>query len=55
MGALLTEKVVKAIESCIARGDRAEIVPADGGVQVLRVKRETIVKPPKKQGKSGAK
>lgn len=52
MGDLLTEKVVKAIEYCISRGDRAEIVPAAGGVQVLRVKRETIVKPPKKQEKS---
>lgn len=33
---------IKAIESVLAKGDRAEIVPVKDGVKVLRVKRETV-------------
>lgn len=33
---------IKAIESVLAKGDRAEVVPVKGGVKVLRVRRETV-------------
>lgn len=33
---------IKAIESVLARGDRAEVVPVKDGVKVLRVRREEV-------------
>lgn len=35
-------QTIKAIESVISKGDRAEVVPVKDGVKVLRVKRETV-------------
>lgn len=33
---------IKAIESVLAKGDRAEVVPVKDGVKVLRVRREAV-------------
>lgn len=38
----LTNETIKAIETVISKGDRAEVVPVKDGVKVLRVSRETI-------------
>lgn len=35
-------KTIKAIESVLEKGDRAEVVPVKDGVKVLRVRRETV-------------
>lgn len=43
---VIGEDTVKAIESVISKGDRAEVVPVKDGVKVLRVRRETVT--PKK-------
>lgn len=34
---------IKAIESVLAKGDRAEVVPVKDGVKVLRVRREKVM------------
>lgn len=33
---------IRAIESVISKGDRAEVIPVKDGVRVMRVKRETV-------------
>lgn len=33
---------INAIESVLAKGDRAEVVPVKDGVKVLRVRREEV-------------
>lgn len=33
---------IKAIESVIAKGDRAEVIPVKDGVKVLKVHREEV-------------
>lgn len=38
----IDESTIKAIESAISKGDRAEVVPVKGGVKVLRVRKEVI-------------
>lgn len=35
---------IKAIESVLSKGDRAEVVPVKDGVKVLRVRREEVKK-----------
>lgn len=39
----LTTETIKAIETVLSKGDRAEVVPVKDGVKVLRVKRETVI------------
>lgn len=38
----LTQENIKAIESVLSKGERAEVVPVKDGVKVLRVKREAV-------------
>lgn len=38
----LNLETIKAIETVLSKGDRAEVVPVKDGVKVLRVKRETV-------------
>ncbi len=33
---------IKAIESILARGDRAEVIPTKEGVKVVRIRREVV-------------
>ena len=33
---------IKAIESVLSKGDRAEVIPVKDGVRVMRVRRETV-------------
>ena len=38
----LTPAQIEAIERTVSRGDRVEIVPVEGGLRLLRTRRETI-------------
>lgn len=38
----LDENAIKAIETVLAKGDRAEVIPVKDGVKVMRVKREVV-------------
>lgn len=38
----LTEEQIKAIESVVAKGDRAEVVPVRDGLMILRTRREKV-------------
>lgn len=38
------EKVIKAAESVLAKGDRVELIPVKDGVKVVRVRREEVEK-----------
>ena len=38
----LTEAQIRAIESVVAMGDRAEVVPVKDGLKILRTRREEI-------------
>lgn len=38
----LDTQSIRAIESVLSKGDRAEVVPVKDGVRVLRVKREEV-------------
>lgn len=40
----MDEKTIKAIESVLAKGDRAELIPVKDGVKVVHIKREEIKK-----------
>ena len=40
----MDEKTIKAIESILAKGDRAELIPVKDGVRVIHIKREEIKK-----------
>lgn len=43
----MDEKTIKAIESVLAKGDRAELIPVKGGVKVIHIKREEVkTRPP---------
>ena len=39
---LMTETVVRAIESILSKGDRAEVIPTKDGVKVVRIRREPV-------------
>lgn len=42
---MVDEKTIKAAESVLARGERVELIPVkDGGVKVVRVRREEVKK-----------
>lgn len=38
----MDEKTIKAIESVLAKGDRAELIPVKDGVKVIHIKREEV-------------
>lgn len=38
----MDEKTIKAIESVLAKGDRAELIPVKDGVRVIHIKREAV-------------
>ena len=40
----MDEKVIKAAESVLAKGDRVELIPVKDGVKVVRVRREELKK-----------
>ena len=35
-------ETIKAIESILSKGDRAEVIPTKGGVKVVRIRREVV-------------
>lgn len=39
---IMTEAVVRAIESVLSKGDRAEVIPTKDGVKVVRIRREPV-------------
>ena len=41
----MDKDVIAAIEKCLARGDRAEVVPVKDGVKVLQIHRKTVCAP----------
>ena len=38
----LTPTAIKAIESILSKGDRAEVIPTKDGVKVVRIRREPV-------------
>lgn len=38
----MTDKVIKAIEAILAKGDRVELIPTKDGVKIVRIRRELI-------------
>jgi hypothetical protein len=44
MQELLNTKIIQAITSILAKGDRVEIIPTKEGVRIIRVRREEIKK-----------
>ena len=41
----LEREAIAAIEKCLAKGDRAEVVPVKDGVKVLQIHRKTVCAP----------
>lgn len=39
---MIDEKIIKAAESVLAKGDRVELIPVKDGVKVVRVRREEV-------------
>ena len=38
----MTDSIVQAIETILARGDRVELIPTRDGVRVVRIRRESV-------------
>lgn len=38
----MDENTIKSVEFILSRGDRAELIPVNGGVKVMRVRREEV-------------
>ncbi len=38
----MSEQLIKAIESILAKGDRVELIPTKDGVKVVHIKRENV-------------
>lgn len=38
----LDPATIRAIESVLSKGDRAEVIPVKDGIRVMRVKREAV-------------
>lgn len=38
----MDEKTIKAIETVLAKGDRAELIPVKDGVKIIHIKREEV-------------
>ena len=49
----LTKNVIKAIESVLIKGNKAEVIPGKHGIIVKRIKQETVLEP-KKEYNTGA-
>jgi len=43
----MDEKAIKSIETILAKGDQAEVIPVKYGVVVKRIRKETVFEPPK--------
>ena len=39
---MIDEKIIKAIEQVIAKGNRVEIIPVKDGIKIMQIKREEI-------------
>lgn len=39
---ILDDKAKQAIESVLAKGDRAELIPVKDGVKIIHIKREEV-------------
>lgn len=48
---MIDEKAIKAIESILAKGDRAELIPVKNGVKIIHIKREEV-KPYERKARS---
>lgn len=40
----MDEKTIKAIETVLAKGDRAELIPVKDGVKVIHIQRKEVKK-----------
>lgn len=40
----MDNRVIKAIEAILEKGDRVELIPVKDGIKVIRVKREEVRK-----------
>lgn len=38
----MTQEIIKAIESVLAKGDRVELIPVKNGVKVIQIQRKEI-------------
>ena len=38
----MTPEIIKAIETILSKGDRAEVIPTKDGVKVGRIRREPV-------------
>ncbi len=38
----MDEKTIKAIETVLAKGDRAELIPVKDGIKVIHIKRKEV-------------
>ena len=38
----MSDRMIKAIEAILAKGDRVELIPTKDGIKVVRVRRETV-------------
>lgn len=41
---MIDEKIIKAAETVLSKGDRVELIPVKDGVKVVRVLREEVKK-----------
>lgn len=41
---MIDEKIIKAVEAVLTRGERVELIPVKDGVKVVRVRREEVKK-----------
>lgn len=39
---IMTEAVVRAIESVLSKGDRVELIPSKDGVKIIHIKRKEV-------------
>lgn len=44
----MDEKTVRAIDSILSKGDRAEVVPVKDGIKVIHIKRKVIAEEKRK-------
>lgn len=49
----MDEKTIKAVASILAKGDRVELIPVKNGVKVVRVRREEVNLPERKNINKG--
>lgn len=51
----LDAQTIKAIESVLSKGDRAEVIPVKDGVKVMSVRREVVACGDRKDGERNCK